>query len=85
MYLQRKQVDDVMGGENSWKNVDSTDGMLYFAKFQLHARSVITTVRISCSCKFDRQMSPVCTSYSPPVTTFYKCTRVECGFQWREN
>lgn len=27
MYLQRKQVDDVMGGEDSWKNVDSTEGM----------------------------------------------------------
>lgn len=24
--LERKQVDDVMGGEDSWKNVDSTDG-----------------------------------------------------------
>ena len=28
MYLQRKQVDDVMGGEDSWKNVDSTEGTL---------------------------------------------------------
>ncbi|PWN20624.1 putative Rpc11-DNA-directed RNA polymerase III subunit C11 [Microstroma glucosiphilum] len=23
--LRRKEVDDVMGGEDSWKNVDSTD------------------------------------------------------------
>lgn len=23
--LKRKEVDDVMGGEDSWKNVDSTD------------------------------------------------------------
>lgn len=30
MYLERKQVDDVMGGEDSWKNVDSTDGTLAF-------------------------------------------------------
>lgn len=30
MYLERKQVDDVMGGEDSWKNVDSTDGTLVF-------------------------------------------------------
>lgn len=30
MYLQRKQVDDVMGGEDSWKNVDSTDGTLRY-------------------------------------------------------
>lgn len=27
-HLKRKQVDDVMGGEESWKNVDSTDGEL---------------------------------------------------------
>lgn len=25
-HLKRKEVDDVMGGEESWKNVDSTDG-----------------------------------------------------------
>lgn len=24
-HLKRKEVDDVMGGEESWKNVDSTD------------------------------------------------------------
>lgn len=26
--LQRKEVDDVMGGEDSWKNVDNTEGRL---------------------------------------------------------
>lgn len=26
--LTRKQVDDIMGGEDAWKNVDSTDGEL---------------------------------------------------------
>jgi hypothetical protein len=25
-YLKRKEVDDVLGGEDSWKNVDSTAG-----------------------------------------------------------
>jgi DNA-directed RNA polymerase III subunit RPC11 len=24
--LRRKQVDDIMGGDEAWKNVDSTDG-----------------------------------------------------------
>lgn len=24
--LRRKQVDDIMGGEDAWKNVDATDG-----------------------------------------------------------
>lgn len=27
-YLKRKAVDDVLGGEDSWKNVDSTEGIL---------------------------------------------------------
>lgn len=27
-YLKRKEVDDVLGGEDSWKNVDSTQGAL---------------------------------------------------------
>jgi DNA-directed RNA polymerase III subunit RPC11 len=26
--LKRKTVDDVLGGEDAWKNVDSTDGKL---------------------------------------------------------
>ena len=27
-YLTRKQADDVLGGEDSWKNVDSIEGAL---------------------------------------------------------
>lgn len=27
-HLERKQVDDVLGGEDAWKNVDQTDGEL---------------------------------------------------------
>lgn len=27
-HLSRKEVDDVLGGEDSWKNVDKTDGEL---------------------------------------------------------
>jgi len=33
-YLKRKQIDDVMGGADSWKNVDSTAG----ASLSLHCR-----------------------------------------------
>jgi len=29
-YLKRKAVDDVLGGEDSWKNVDSTEGTSLF-------------------------------------------------------
>lgn len=27
-HLERKQIDDVLGGEDAWKNVDQTDGEL---------------------------------------------------------
>ncbi|CCG82658.1 DNA-directed RNA polymerase subunit [Taphrina deformans PYCC 5710] len=67
--MKQKEVDDVLGGEGSWDNVDTTaaqcvnkdcegDGRAYF--FQLQIRSA-----------------------DEPMTTFYKCT--SCGHQWREN
>ena len=44
--LKRKVVDDVLGGEDAWKNVDSTDGksehikefLIYFSLFSLFPR-----------------------------------------------
>ena len=68
--LAQKQVDDILGGEAAWDNVDQTaaqcpntagceDGdRAYF--FQLQIRSA-----------------------DEPMTTFYKCTK--CHFQWKEN
>ncbi|BAP71630.1 RNA polymerase III C11 subunit [Kluyveromyces marxianus] len=67
--LPRKEVDDVLGGEGAWDNVDQTGAQCpnhdqcggdkaYF--FQLQIRSA-----------------------DEPMTTFYKC--VNCGHKWREN
>ena len=50
-HLTRKEVDDVMGGEESWKNVDSTEGA-YARADQPYAPSAITTARTLCSCRF---------------------------------
>eukprot|EP01006_Ploeotia_vitrea_P001724 TRINITY_DN105492_c0_g1_i1.p1 TRINITY_DN105492_c0_g1~~TRINITY_DN105492_c0_g1_i1.p1 ORF type:complete len:124 (+),score=51.87 TRINITY_DN105492_c0_g1_i1:25-372(+) len=67
--LSRKEVDDVLGGEEAWANVDSTEAALcpkceqhgaYF--FQLQTRSA-----------------------DEPMTTFYKCKQHECGHRWKEN
>ena len=53
---------------------------------QLRVPSVTMTVPTSCSCRFDLLMSQVRVCPLPHlVTTFYKCTRTECGYQWREN
>ncbi|EDP43532.1 hypothetical protein MGL_1745 [Malassezia globosa CBS 7966] len=54
MYLERKQVDDVMGGEDSWKNVDSTDatcpkcdnGRAYFMQLQIRSADEPSTFLI---------------------------------------
>lgn len=53
---------------------------------QLRVPSVIMTVPTLCNCKFDLLMNQVrVCPLTHPVTTFYKCTRTECGYQWREN
>ncbi|ORY81448.1 hypothetical protein BCR37DRAFT_402859 [Protomyces lactucae-debilis] len=68
--MKQKDVDDVLGGQGSWDNVDQTAAQCpnadcegggqgaYF--FQLQIRSA-----------------------DEPMTTFYKC--VTCAHQWREN
>lgn len=58
MALQRKQVDDVMGGREAWANVDQTevDGC--------H----------SCGNKRAYFMQIQIRSADEPMTTFYKCT-----------
>lgn len=64
MYLQRKQVDDVMGGEDSWKNVDSTEGMKALHVSILHGQLLVPSVRmiapILCSCRSGLRTSRVC-------------------------
>ena len=65
--LERKEVDDVMGGAESWENVDKTqaacmntqegctNNMAYFKQLQIR-------------------------SSDEPMTTFLKCTK--CGYNW---
>ncbi|KAK3819353.1 MAG: hypothetical protein JOS17DRAFT_756266 [Linnemannia elongata] len=65
--LDRKQVDDVLGGDEAWANVDQTEE--------------------SCPrCEHDRAyyMQIQTRSADEPMTTFYKCTELKCGWQWKE-
>ncbi|KAF9930440.1 DNA-directed RNA polymerase III subunit RPC10 [Linnemannia zychae] len=65
--LDRKQVDDVLGGDEAWANVDQTEA--------------------SCPrCEHDRAyyMQIQTRSADEPMTTFYKCAELKCGWQWKE-
>ncbi|GAA5847414.1 hypothetical protein JCM3766R1_002232 [Sporobolomyces carnicolor] len=68
-YLKRKAVDDVLGGEDSWKNVDSTE--VECPKECGSERAFFMQIQIR--------------SADEPSTTFYKCCNMQCNHQWREN
>jgi hypothetical protein len=66
--MKRKDVDDVLGGEDHWKHADSTAGLLFLLHisfetehvprmYQPNAISASTAARISTSCKFAPQTS----------------------------
>lgn len=79
-HLTRKQVDDVMGGEESWKNVDSTDGTyaeycVEYPRLKLTLVSVFLQRRVPsartqkhslCSYRSDPPTSPVSRLMLPP-------------------
>ncbi|BGP43933.1 RNA polymerase III C11 subunit [Rhodotorula kratochvilovae] len=68
-YLKRKQVDDVLGGADSWKNVEQTS--VDCPKECGSERAFFMQIQIR--------------SADEPSTTFYKCCNMHCNYQWREN
>lgn len=60
---------------------------LRFADCQRRVPSATTGAPTTCSCRSGLPTSRVRMPARPlmPVTTFFKCTKQECGFQWREN
>ena len=69
MKLERKEVDDVLGGEEAWRNVDNTEIQCKDANNCLNKRAYFMEIQIR--------------SGDEPATLFYKCTA--CAYQWSEN
>jgi hypothetical protein len=66
-YMKKKEVEDILGGKDAWKNVDKTQGRrvagqdmdkgLMMLQCNVRMRSVGTTRRIGISCRFGVRMS----------------------------
>lgn len=85
--LKRKTVDDVLGGEDAWKNVDSTDGKFLLEVKNLAKHFLLTSPLATCpKCENGRAyfMQIQIRSADEPSSIFYKCCKMECGHQWRE-
>lgn len=85
--LQRKQVDDVLGGDEAWENVDQTEGTLtHWESCQLLRELTLGTALVArCPhCEHTKAyfMQIQIRSADEPSTTFYKC--VACKKQWND-
>jgi len=88
MLLDRKEVDDVLGGPDAWKNADQADGepdrtlsLSSPALAHPSPRPAASCPRCSHHRAYYQQLQ--IRSADEPMTTFYKC--VECGHRWRED
>lgn len=91
--MDLKKVDDILGGADSWQNVDQTDGESEEEKTDaiLQGRfllanlwlSTVKCAREDCDSRkaYFRQVQ--IRSADEPMTSFYKC--VKCTREWREN
>ena len=78
-----KKVDDVLGGQEAWKNVDSTEGTTEYT----HAKFMFNSSPETCpKCSHPRAyfLQIQTRSADEPMTIFYKCCGPECGHQWKE-
>ncbi|CAI5530669.1 unnamed protein product [Closterium sp. Naga37s-1] len=63
----QKEVDDVLGGEDAWKNVDKTEASCPKCG---HSQAFFMQIQTR--------------SADEPMTIFYKCCNMRCGYRWKE-
>ncbi|KUF93896.1 Cleft lip and palate transmembrane protein 1 [Phytophthora nicotianae] len=85
--LQRKQVDDVLGGDEAWENVDQTESTSLLSGTEVDTILTMCLAVVSSSlphCEYNKAyfMQIQIRSADEPSTTFYKC--VQCKKQWND-
>ena len=53
MYLKRKEIDDVLGGADAWKNVDQTEGQERRGRGRERCPNSIVEDKYSVECSMD--------------------------------
>ncbi|KAI6098190.1 hypothetical protein F5141DRAFT_441915 [Pisolithus sp. B1] len=85
--MKRKEVDDVLGGDEMWKHADSTDASCdkcnnsraFFYQLQIRSADEPMT-----TCKFFRSaVWLLMVTVERCFFSVYRCTK--CHYQWREN
>jgi DNA-directed RNA polymerase III subunit RPC11 len=92
--LQRKQVDDVLGGDEAWENVDQTESACSSCSMSWRSSSLAAMDANGRPAAHSSARCPHCEhtkayfmqiqirSADEPSTTFYKC--VQCKKQWND-
>ena len=80
-----KEVDDVLGGQAAWENVDATEGLVDSFR-ELTVISFIFVTETCPRCEHSKayfvQMQT--RSADEPMTIFYKCCNPDCSHRWKE-
>lgn len=90
--LKGKEVEDIIGGKDAWKNADKTEGMTTLQSSSasivcIQRSRLITLLPVQCANnKCDSTMAFFyqlqIRSADEPMTSFFRC--VKCAKEWRE-
>ena len=85
--MDNKDIDDILGGPEAWKNAELTDGkhrVRLCAPGPVRSASAPFVAAICTKCNNNKAyfLQLQVRSTEEPPTNFYKCAG--CGYRWRE-